>query len=273
MSSLFIINFLFFFLGASLGSFLGVTVSRFKARGSWKNSRRSHCDACHKELSFIDLIPVISYIVAGGKCRYCHKKIPGSYFMIEIVGGLLFVLLLQAIWLGWVSHPFFSDASGFAFIFVLFAYMSLFFLISLFDVYHMWIPKSLVFVFVIVSALALENVFEPDFLINKFLGALLGLLLFSLQFFFTGKQGLGPGDVFLALGMGLFLGWKLMILAIILGHIAALLFYLPPVLMTRGFSLKRKIPLAPFFMIGTLLSILLRNNLLSFFEKSILNVF
>lgn len=89
---LFLLSTLFFFLGASLGSFFGVVVTRAKRHESivWP---ASHCDTCNKPLKWYDNIPVISYLSLKGKCRYCQAKIPLKFLVYEVVGGIFALVI------------------------------------------------------------------------------------------------------------------------------------------------------------------------------------
>ena len=72
---------LFFIVGLFMGSFYTVVGSRLPKREDFVK-KRSHCDNCGHNLSFLDMIPIISYIFLRGKCRYCHEKIsPLSTYM------------------------------------------------------------------------------------------------------------------------------------------------------------------------------------------------
>ena len=73
--------------GLCLGSFFNVVVSR----NSWK-SGRSRCDSCGHELKWYDLIPVISFIMLRGKCRYCRDKISKKHIASELLMGLGFAI-------------------------------------------------------------------------------------------------------------------------------------------------------------------------------------
>ncbi len=86
-----IIYFLIFIMGAFFGSFFSLAVYRIPIKQSIMHGR-SYCPKCNHKLSFIDLIPVFSYIVLGGKCRYCKEKIRGRYIALEILSGLIFLL-------------------------------------------------------------------------------------------------------------------------------------------------------------------------------------
>lgn len=76
-----------FALGACVFSFLGVVVWRLPRRESVVKGR-SHCPACGRTLSAAELIPCLSYLLQGGKCRGCGAKIPARDFWIEVLGGL-----------------------------------------------------------------------------------------------------------------------------------------------------------------------------------------
>src|SRR3989344_4659215 len=80
-----------FALGLSFGSFFNVFADRYPKGLSLLG--RSHCDSCQHELSAWDLIPILSYIFLGGKCRYCHKPFSVEYAVIELTLGVIFLAL------------------------------------------------------------------------------------------------------------------------------------------------------------------------------------
>ena len=79
-----------FILGAIFGSFLLVIGTRLPL-GENVFTGRSRCDNCKNELKWYELIPIISFLIQGGKCRNCHNKISKEHILIEIITGLLFV--------------------------------------------------------------------------------------------------------------------------------------------------------------------------------------
>jgi prepilin signal peptidase PulO-like enzyme (type II secretory pathway) len=88
MQDLFI--FLSFIFGSAIGSFLNVIILRLpKEQGL---NGRSHCMFCKHQLSTIDLVPLFSFVMLGGKCRYCKQKISPRYFYIELITALLFAV-------------------------------------------------------------------------------------------------------------------------------------------------------------------------------------
>ena len=80
-----------FIIGALFGSFFSLAIYRLPIKQSIMYGR-SYCPKCNHKLGFLDLIPVISYICLGGKCRYCKEKIRGRYIYLEIFSGIAFLL-------------------------------------------------------------------------------------------------------------------------------------------------------------------------------------
>lgn len=88
------IYFIIFIIGTLIGSFCTLAVYRIPLKKDITHEQ-SFCPTCGHKLEFIDLIPVLSYLFLGGKCRYCKEKIRIRYFLLEIFLGL--VVLLFAI--------------------------------------------------------------------------------------------------------------------------------------------------------------------------------
>ena len=80
-----------FIIGILLGSFYTLAVYRIPLKQDITHTR-SYCPKCNHNLNFWDLIPVLSYIFLGGKCRYCKSKIRPRYIIIEILSGIAFLL-------------------------------------------------------------------------------------------------------------------------------------------------------------------------------------
>lgn len=85
-----IIYFFMFAIGATLGSFYTLAVYRIPLKQDITHTR-SYCPKCNHKLNFFDLIPILSYIVLGGKCRYCKNKIRPRYLILEVLSGLVFL--------------------------------------------------------------------------------------------------------------------------------------------------------------------------------------
>ncbi len=83
---------LIFIMGIVFGSFFSLAIYRIPKNQDITHTR-SYCPICNHQLSFLDLIPVFSYIFLLGKCRYCKNRIRPRYFILEILSGITFVLI------------------------------------------------------------------------------------------------------------------------------------------------------------------------------------
>jgi leader peptidase (prepilin peptidase)/N-methyltransferase len=84
----------FFVLGSAIGSFLNVCIHRLPREESIIHPR-SHCPKCGATLSTVELVPILSYVLLGGKCRHCKARISPRYFLVELLCGLAFVGVWQ----------------------------------------------------------------------------------------------------------------------------------------------------------------------------------
>ena len=81
-----------FIIGAFCGSFAELTAYRMPLKISWK--KKAFCENCNKALSIYDQIPILSYIMLKGKCRYCKNKISKRKIITEIIFGIAFIFFL-----------------------------------------------------------------------------------------------------------------------------------------------------------------------------------
>lgn len=185
-------------LGAVTGSFLNCLAIRL-AVGE-RVTGRSHCCSCGHELSGQDLVPLISYMLLGGKCRYCHAKIPLRYPLTELGCALIFVSLLFRFNLS-------SELLQFTLLF------SVLFCASLADLQAYIIPNPLVIVGI---AFRIPFIFLSPAPGREALSALLGglsvalplLLLVLLADKVMKKETMGGGDIKLFFMTGLYFDWK-----------------------------------------------------------------
>lgn len=92
----YILYLLIFCIGTVFGSFFTLAVYRIPLRQDITHTR-SYCPNCNHKLSFLDMIPILSYTFLGGKCRYCKDTIRPRYLMLEILSGIIFVLFAVSI--------------------------------------------------------------------------------------------------------------------------------------------------------------------------------
>ncbi len=91
-----IIYLIIFLIGTLFGSFSTLAVHRIPLHQDITH-KRSYCPKCNHKLGFWDMIPILSYIALGGKCRYCKNKIRIRYLMLEILTGTVFLLFAISI--------------------------------------------------------------------------------------------------------------------------------------------------------------------------------
>ena len=88
-----IIYLLFFTIGITMGSFFTLATYRIPLKQDITHTR-SYCPNCNHRLEFLDLIPVLSFIFLGGKCRYCKEKISPRYIIMELLSGLIYIFII-----------------------------------------------------------------------------------------------------------------------------------------------------------------------------------
>jgi leader peptidase (prepilin peptidase) / N-methyltransferase len=241
-----------FILGAIIGSFLNVYIYRFHTGKSI--SGHSHCLSCQTRLRFYDLFPLLSYLSIGGRCRYCHARVPVRYFLVELMMGIGFVavvaMLPPALWVfGAVV-------------------VSILMVVAVYDLRHMIIPNEFV---VALSVIALGLVayrglfpFNLSIIIDAVGGALLGFLFFGGLWWYSKGRWIGFGDAKLAIPFGLMVGavsmFSVIVLSFWIGTVIALSIIVMQKLQRRGqrhlrfmgepLTIQSEVPFAPFFILG-----------------------
>lgn len=237
-----------FVLGLILGSFLSVLIYRLHEgkKGIWLGV--SECPHCDKRLTSYELIPVLSYLIQGGRCRGCKKKIHWHYPTLELSTGLLFVGLALA----QVTPLPLYLAYGLVLIFIFF-----------YDILYMEIPDRVMLPAIGLAAIA-PFVTQIVPWQDAFLGAALLAGFFALQIGVSRGRWMGGGDVRIGAFLGLMLGWKLAI-------VAALFSYLIGTVVSVGLLLsglatrKSMIAFGPFLVLGTLIALFYGSALIEWY--------
>ncbi|MFH1461148.1 MAG: prepilin peptidase, partial [Patescibacteria group bacterium] len=141
---------LIFIFGLMIGSFLNVAICRLETKEKILISR-SHCPRCGTILKWFELIPILSFLIQKGRCRYCGKRISFQYPMVEIFTGLLFFLIFN------FQFSIFNKFSIFNFqtleLFYYFIIVSFLIVIFVYDLKHYLIPDKIVFPAIIIVLL------------------------------------------------------------------------------------------------------------------------
>lgn len=215
---------LMFVLGCVFGSFLCCQARRMHLKGAKKpvKNSRSVCLHCHKKLKWYDNVPIISWLMLRGKCRFCHQKIGGAEILAEILSGVALLLIATTINV--------ETASVLAFVkFVLVAIFTLLLLyLAIYDGLYGELPSVVLTILVICAIITLIPQMWTGFLVEPLLaGLLFGGIYLTLYIISKGKW-VGDGDWVLALAIGLVLGnaW-LAILALFVANFSACLIMIP----------------------------------------------
>lgn len=232
----------FFIFGLVFGSFFNVVGYRLPIKMSLIKPS-SHCPKCDHKLTCLELIPVFSYLIQGGKCKNCGKKIPIFYPIFETCTGIVFALIYYNYGL-----------SIKMIIYILFASLILITIIS--DVLYMVIlDEVLIFFGSIIFILSVINGSNVLSLIINMLIPFLSMLLLKLigDAIFK-KESLGGGDIKLMLIFGLVLGYELSLFSVALSAFIAL----PISLINLKKQGEHILPFGPYLGISALIFIILK---------------
>ncbi|MGL5439734.1 MAG: prepilin peptidase [Filifactoraceae bacterium] len=229
-----IIVVLMFILALCLGSFYNVVIYRMPLDlGIVKG--RSFCPECNTSLNGFDLIPVVSYIVLKGKCRYCKSNISLRYPLIEITTGLLMLC-------SYYNNVSITSTLRF------FVFWSMLLIVTMIDFDHMFILDSMLIFFGIIDVVFIVLV-KSD-IGGGIKGAIvcgsIYLIIYLVSKFFYKREVFGMGDVLLMINIGLFLGEKYSILACFFPFYVASFILLVQYFLKKRIALKSEIPFGPY---------------------------
>ncbi len=252
-----------FLLGLCVGSFLNVCIYRIPL-GKSVVTPRSHCPQCDRFLKWYENIPLVSYVIQGGKCRHCHKSVSLRYPLVELLTGLL--SLATVFKFGW-------GASYFLY-FILFVTPMI--AITFIDLDHQIIPDVFsitgIFSGILVVFFTTGGVWWEKLLFSG-KGILLGggaLLAVSMIYEKLRKQeGIGGGDIKLAAMFGAFFGWKGVLMILFLSSFLGSLVGVVLMLVYRQ-GLKLAIPFGPFLATAALIHLFFGNQILQWYLNRIL---
>jgi len=245
--------FIVFLLGLIIGSFSNVCIYRIPKNESIIFPA-SRCPNCHTPIKAIDNIPILSYLLLKGKCRQCGEKISIRYPIVEFLSGVIYLLIFLV-----------YGRSGQSIIYALLS--SALIIISFIDLDKQIIPDEISLPGIIIGFIL--SIFVPYIsYFNSILGIIIGggiiflIALAGLAIF--KKEAMGGGDVKLAAMIGAFIGWKYIIISLFIGFfigaIAGIL-----LILSKIKSRDDMVPFGPFIALGSLITILWGENILSWY--------
>src|SRR3989339_236355 len=235
---------LLFIFGLIIGSFLNVIALRLlKEEGFIRG--RSHCVFCQKILHWFELIPVISFLWQGGKCRGCQKNIPWRYILIEVITGGLFAGV----------HYFLSNQNLqnfwpiLIFNLIIISVLEVIFLIDLKDGV---IPDILIWPFIALTLLFWW--LSGGNILNYFLTGLACTAFFGLQYLVSRGRWMGLGDIGLGFLIGVFLGFPRALAALLFAYISGAIIGIFLIILNKK-NWASSVPLAVFLVPSAILAL------------------
>lgn len=250
-----LILFFIFFFGLAIGSFLNCLIYRLENKKSFLTGR-SFCPQCRHMLSWRDLIPIFSFLILKGKCRYCQKTISWQYPLVELFTGIVFLFVVLT----------FNDIFTILYLLVISCFLILIFV---YDLKHYIIPDKVIYPAILLSFLyqgiRIFNFAHWNLLQIRNLGlSILPTLFFFAIVFFSKEKLMGWGDVKMVFLMGLLLSFPSILIALFLAFFFGSVIGLGLVILKKK-TLKSKIPFGPFLVCGTFLAL--------FFYQRIINCY
>lgn len=235
--------FLWTLLGLVVGSFLNVLIERLP-RGQNVIWGRSHCDWCKKPLVWYELIPLVSFLLQGGRCRRCRRRLSWQYPLVESVTALGFAVIFYF----YAPTPWLMLAYLFIF--------SALFVIFVADLKYQIIPDIMIGVGILGALVRLFFLFKSPFLIANFLTTALIFSGFFLSLWLlTRGRGIGLGDVKLAFLLGLILGYPLFLIAGYAAFLTGAGVGVILILLGKK-SLKSRVAFGPFLIVGAIVALI-----------------
>jgi len=239
-----------FLIGLLFGSFLNVCIYRLPRDISITYSY-SRCPSCGNRILWRDLIPVVSYLLLRGACRHCRNKIPPKYPLIELLNGVCWLLAYRAT--GFDPQTMITALL-----------LSVLIVIAFIDAEHMIIPDSLNYIILLLAApyiLAAGGETLLTHIIGFFAVSVILLIVIILT-----KGGMGGGDVKFMAAAGLFLGYRLILLALLVGSVVGSIVSLI-LIANKKAGLKTAVPFGPFLALGVALAALYGDAIMAWYHQ------
>lgn len=216
----------------------------------------SHCTTCDYELRWYDNIPVLSYIILGGRCRKCKQPISFRYTAVELLNMALWLLCA---WQFWEKSPLYAIAAMLA--------CSLLVCIGFIDLETMYINDILVYLLGIPAVMAMIAGVNGSFL-DRLIGLGVGggvfLAIYLIARLILKREGMGLGDVLLMTAVGAFLGWKATLVSICFSSVLASVVLLPLQLLKKR-EKGTEYAFGPFLAVGAILAMFVTEPLLGWY--------
>ena len=271
-----------FLFGAAIGSFLNVVIHRVPNEESivFPNSA---CPKCKKPIRAYDNIPVLSWLILGGKCRNCKEPIAWRYPAVELLTAIVFLITYwQVGWTVFLPVALIFVATMIALIFI--------------DAEHMILPNVITYpllIFALLVRVLYPIFFDPGMLpdtsggtafslfgypawITSLISAVVGALVGGGSLWLVGEiwkrlrgvDAMGLGDVKMMFGAGALLGWRLTVLTIFIGAFAGALIGIAVIMRQKDKNFQAQIPFGIFLGTGAVVALLFGERLITWYLSS-----
>ena len=239
-------------LGLAVGSFLNVVIHRVP-RGGSVLSPPSRCPGCGNQLRWFDNIPVVSWLALRGRCRKCRAPISIRYPIVELLTMAVFLVHL------WVFGWSVLLAVRVAFACAMIALFAI-------DLEHHLLPNVITLPGIAVGLIL--SLIVPPGIVDSILGTLLGggvlWAIGEAYYRYAGQEGMGGGDVKMLAMVGAFLGWKLVLVTLVLSSVAGSVIGVIVIAVKRG-GMKYALPYGTFLALGALAASLVGNRIVAWY--------
>jgi len=246
-----IISVFVFLYGLIIGSFLNVCIYRIPI-GKTIVKGRSYCPNCNALIPWYLNIPLLSFLLLKGRCKFCNARISKRYLLVESLTGILYLAV-------WFTFGFTYES---IFIAVL---LSILIIISFIDYDTQTIPDGLVLL--ILALGIIHGGYQSICLGTPWYIWAIGFFAASLPLFILSliiANSMGGGDIKLMAAAGLFIGWKLILLSLFIGSIYGAI-YSAFILIGRKGNMKTAIPFGPYLSMGITTAVLFGEKLISWY--------
>lgn len=253
-----ILDTIVFIFGLIVGSFLNVVIYRLPKNESLLTPA-SHCASCKKPIFWFDNIPLLSFIILKGRCRFCKERISFRYFIVEFLTAILFLM--------------FFILFGISPKFLIFTLLGSALIVSSFiDFEYQIIPDEIslggLLIGVIISILY-PSILEASSIKGSLINSLTGAVVGGGSIFFTGlmgkfifkKEAMGGGDVKLMAMIGSILGWKKTLLTFFIAPFFGSIVGIIILIKNKG----HLIPYGPYLSLAAIISVIYGDKILRMF--------
>ena len=248
-SSLYLVAAVF---GLCFGSFLNVVIYRLPL-GQSLNTPPSRCRKCGYSLRWFDNVPVLSWVLLRGRCRKCGVAVSWQYPLVELITAALFVLVV------WMTPLGPLVATRLLFVCILIVLFGI-------DLEHQILPNVITLPGIVIGVL-LSLIAPPgwkDALIGAALGAGILYAIAGAYYLWRREEGMGMGDVKMLAMIGAFLGWKAVLVTLVLASFAGALIGVLLMAAERG-TMKFALPFGTFLALGAVVAMFVGEPLVAWY--------